>query len=131
MCKIDLKNVLFFSSHKQNSQEIHLFCVERQVIRVSLPTGRVSSFDIYKTIKSTSCIDSLVELSPDSLCRRHVNVCLLGVKINPSSRHSNLPPAKVKICWEPKEVFSRNFPENGVSRGDNRLKLLTLYRQSC
>ena len=102
----DLQNrserCIFFSSHRQKSQKVPPFSVRGQLARVSIPLfwPWLSSFDFYKTTKSTNCITPSTGHPSHNLPGRYTNNGSHVTGINISSKHSNLPPAKLKICSE-------------------------------
>ena len=89
---------------------------------------RSSSFDFHKNNENTHCFASPIKHSNYYLSRRHVNSGSVYSGINSASRHSDLPPATIRLYNQLQKVNFVSSSENRISGINNRF-LMTLGQE--
>ena len=113
---------IFFSSNTQIFQEISTFPMGGEFVRIPMSVFRTrsSSFDFHKNNENTHCFASPIKHSNYNLSRRHVNSGSVYSGSNSASRHSDLPPATIRLYNQLQKVNFLSSSENRISEINNR-----------
>ena len=89
-------------------------------IPMSVFWTRSSPFDFHKNNENVHCFASPIKHSNYNLSRRHVNSGSVYSGINSASRHSDLPPATIRLYNQLQKVNFVSSSENRISGINNR-----------
>ena len=123
MCKINLTDVYFSVPINKTQKSTSILCgIATYSSFFAFVLTLILLLWFLQTPKSTNCITPSTSLHYNIRVMIYLDkILIIAVMLHLSLEHSNLPPANIRISSELKEVCSRAFADNRISRNDKRL----------